>query len=211
MKKNIIFLTIIINLTTGFNLLAQDGSVPVEQAPAEENPGLPEFKNLADMQVGYYGTTQNCEPFNIYAFKYKRTWMFIAKQEANYTFLIVRPPRSEEKGVLPGSNFLYEGLSLANENAYTKLVKRRKIVKDIEVYGYYKFYRPGKKAIKGLLLLEYPDENLGLPWPFKWLSGKAEEMAESVEGVLPEVTMPEITLPEVTVPEISVPEITIPE
>lgn len=170
---------------------------PDSTAPVLQTQKPLAFENLTDLHIGYYGTTQNCKSFNIYAFKYKRTWFFVANQNMNLTFLVARPPRTEGKVVLPGSNYLLEGLSKANAHSYTNLKKRRRVIKDIEIYGFYKFHKPGKKAVKGLLLLEYPELEIGPPWPLKWLGGKAAEAAGSVEGVIPEIAVPEVTIPEV--------------
>jgi hypothetical protein len=198
--KQTYFITIIsLVLLNNFcsKLFSQSEADSVKQVNKTEKPV--DFKNLSSLHVGYYGTTQNCKAFNIYGFKYKRTWLLIANQDMNLTYLVARPPRSEGKKVVPGSNFLFEGLSKANEHNYTKLKKRRRVIKDIEIYGFYKFHRPGKKAMKGLLLLEYPELEMGPPWPFKWIGDKAAEAAKSAEGVIPEINTEVPPLPEIPV------------
>ena len=160
------------------------------------NPeSLANFNDLADLHISYYGTTQNCKPFNIYSFKYKKSWFFIANQDNILTFFVVNPPRLENQKIVSGSDFLLSGLGRGYKHSYMKLKRRRRVVKDLEIYGFYKFTRTGKKSIKGLLLLEYPDLNQEPPWPFKWLAGKAAEQAEKIEGIIPEITIPELTPP----------------
>lgn len=152
---------------------------------------LTEFNNFSDLHISYYGTTQNCKPFNIYCFKYRKTWFLVANQEMKITFFTLRPPRVESTNIVSGSNFLLHGLGKAYANQYTKLKRRRKVVKDLEIYGFYKFNRPGRKSVKGLLFLEYPELDPGPPWPFKWMAGKAEEKAaekvDQAKGIIPEI------------------------
>jgi hypothetical protein len=149
------------------------------------------FNNFSDLHISYYGTTQNCKAFNIYCFKYRRTWFLIANQEMKITFFTLRPPRIESTNIVSGSSFLLDGLGKAYANQYTKLKRRRKVVKDLEIYGFYKFNRPGRKSVKGLLFLEYPEIDPGPPWPFKWAAGKAEEKAaekvDQAKGIIPEI------------------------
>jgi hypothetical protein len=149
------------------------------------------FNSFSDLHISYYGTTQNCKPFNIYCFKYRRTWFLIANQDMKITFFTLRPPRVESTNIVSGSNFLLHGLGKAYANQYTKLKRRRKVVKDLEIYGFYKFNRPGRKSVKGLLFLEYPEVETGPPWPFKWMAGKAEEKAaekvDQAKGIIPEI------------------------
>lgn len=183
-------LIIIISIPFLFNISGNkvfSQSAPDSISSNEISSILSEFKDFSELHIGFYGTTQNCLPFMVYGFKYKRTWFLIADQNKNITFLVVNPPRSESKIVAKGSNFLLLGLGKTYTNNYLKLKKRRKIVKDIEIYGFYKFNKPGKKAVKGLLLLEFPELESEPSWPFKWMSGKAAEAIESVESVMPEI------------------------
>ncbi len=147
---------------------------------------LTEFKDFKDVHIGYYGTTQNCLPYNVHGFKYRRTWLLVANQESNLTFLVIKPPRTEEV-MLPGSDFLFLGLGKTYTNNYLKLKKRKRSVKDVELYGFYKFKRFGRKSLRGLLFLEYPKTESEPPWPFKWLKGKAVEAVEPIEVVIPEI------------------------
>lgn len=164
-----------------------------------------EFGGLSSLHIGYYGTTQNCLPFNVYGFKYKRTWFLIAAQNTSSTYLVIKPPRTSEDIVYTGSDFLFTGIAKSFSNNYLELKNRRRTVKDIQLYGFYKFNKPGKKAIKGLLYIEYPDLEAEGVWPFKWLSGKAEEATKSLDSVIPEINT-EVTLPpEPTLPPIPVP------
>lgn len=114
------------------------------------------FNNFKDMHKAYFGTTQDCKPYYIYAFKYKKTWFLIVQQTKGGSMLIVRPPRSEENKIDDASKFSITAISKAYINNYTKLKKRKRDVLDMSFYGIYKFNRPGRKAIKGLLLFEYP-------------------------------------------------------
>ena len=166
------------------------------------NPdAMSDFKNFSNLHISYYGTTQNCKPFNIYCFKYKRTWFLIANQEMNITFFTLRPPRVESANIVTGSNFLLQGLGKTYANQYTFLKKRRKVVKDLEIYGFYKFNRPGRKSVKGLLYLEYPELEPGPPWPFKWIAGKAEEKIDEAKGIIPEINTDALESAKDAVPE----------
>lgn len=170
---------------------------------------IAELNEFKEMHISYYGTTQNCKPFNIYSFKYRWTWFFIANQDNNVTFFVVKPPRLKTKEITPGSEFLLTGIGKSHNLSYTKLKKRRKIVKDLEVYGFYKFHKPGRKAIKGLLLLEYP-KDIGPSWPFKWLTDQAQGAVKDAEGIIPEMSTKPIEAPPVEIPSIEIPEIKTP-
>lgn len=181
---------------------------------------LTNFNNFDGVHVGYYGTTQNCLAYNVYAFKYRRTWFLIANQSQNLTYLVARPPRTEGQQVVGGSEYLVNGLSKAYANSYWKFKKRRKVVKDIKIYGYYKFFKPGRKAIKGLLLLEYPKLDVGPSWPFKWVVERAQAVQADAESIIPEITEDAATAVEAVeqnlqeaVPEIKIeaPEIPVPK
>ena len=117
---------------------------------------LEEFKKL---DVSYIGSTQNCVGYNVYALKYKRTWFLatnVNKSSAMSVF-IERPPRSEDP-FPSASPFLVEGIKGTLVAQYAKKKNRRKKVKDLQLYGFYKFKKPGKRAVKGLLLIEYPKD-----------------------------------------------------
>ncbi|MBL6445816.1 hypothetical protein JMN32_05830 [Fulvivirga sp. 29W222] len=117
---------------------------------------LEEFKKL---DVSYIGSTQNCVGYNVYAIKYRRTWFLATNvnESPALSVFVERPPRTEE--VFPAASpFLVEGLKGILVNQYAKKKHRRKKVKDLQLYGFYKLKRPGKQAAKGLLLIEYPKE-----------------------------------------------------
>ena len=117
---------------------------------------LEEFKKL---DVSYIGSTQNCVGYNVYAIKYKRTWFLATNVNESpvLSVFVEKPPRTED--VFPiASPFLVEGLKGILVNKYAKKKNRRKKVKDLQLYGFYKLKRPGRQAAKGLLLIEYPKE-----------------------------------------------------
>jgi hypothetical protein len=163
------------------------------------------FNNFSTLHIGYYGTTQNCKPFNIYCFKYRHTWFLIANQNMNISFFTLYPPRTESNDIVSGSPYLLQGLGKAYTNNYTKIKKRRRVVKDLEIYGFYKFNRPGRKSIKGLLYLEFPETDPGPPWPFKWIADKAQKKAaekiKGAKGVIPEINTEAVEPAKEIVPE----------
>lgn len=117
---------------------------------------LEEFKKL---DVSYIGSTQNCVGYNVYAIKYKRTWFLATnvKDSPVLSVFIEKPPRSE--AAFPAASaFVVEGLKGMLVNKYAKKKNRRKKVKDLQLYGFYKLKRPGRQAAKGVLLIEFPKE-----------------------------------------------------
>lgn len=117
---------------------------------------LEEFKKL---DVSYIGSTQNCVGYNVYAIKYKRTWFLATNVNESpvLSVFVEKPPRTEDAFPV-ASPFLVEGLKGILVNQYAKKKNRRKKVKDLQLYGFYKLKRPGRQAAKGLLLIEYPKE-----------------------------------------------------
>lgn len=116
---------------------------------------LKHLENFKDMHVGYYGTTQRCEPYNVYAFKYRYHWFLFIKKDNKLSFMQIKPPIKDKEIYYPSRHFV-EGLSRCYSLGYTKFVKRKRNVLDMDVYGYYKFNRYGRRVMRGLLLLEYP-------------------------------------------------------
>lgn len=134
------------------------------------------LKNFEDMHVGYYGSTQNCEPYEVYALKYKYHWFLFVKKEDNVSLMQIKPPVKDKEIDYP-SRFFAEGLARCYALNYTRFVKKKKDVFDMDIYGYYKFTRYGRKVMKGLLLLEYPFYKKGfLSW--KLDEEKAQKMVE---------------------------------
>ena len=153
------------------------------------------FNNFNDMHIGYYGTTQNCEAYNVYAFKYRWNWFLIINSGGNLSLMHINPPIKEKKINYLSKHFA-EGISRSYAIEYTKLKKRKRDVVDMNIYGYYKFNRYGRKVIKGLVFLEYPFYTKGL---IKWKidEEKAKKKAEKkaakelkpmeIESIKPEI------------------------
>lgn len=143
------------------------------------------LENFNDMHVGYYGTTQSCEPYDVYAFKYRYHWFLFVKKDNKLSFMQIKPPIKNKEIDYPSRHFV-EGLSRCYSLGYTRFVKRKRKVLDMDIYGYYKFNRYGRRVIRGLLLLEYPFYNKGI------FSSKLEaeeikvEAKEATEKELPE-------------------------
>jgi hypothetical protein len=133
------------------------------------------LNNFNSAHIGYYGSTQNCEPYNVYAFKYKRNWFLFVSSGENLSFMHINPP-IKDKSINYTSSYFEEGIAKSHSVGYTRLVKKKRDVVDMDIYGYYKFNRYGRKVIKGLLYLEYPFYNKGF---FKWKidEEKAKEIA----------------------------------
>ncbi|MTI22449.1 hypothetical protein E1176_15560 [Fulvivirga sp. RKSG066] len=140
----------LLSISFSFDLMGQEVS-----ATADNSALADRFKSL---DVSYLGTTQNCIPYDVYALKYHNTWVLtILEQETVATF-VTRPPRSDEK-VHTASTYFTEGVSyLVEIDSYFKKKKRKKTVNDLELYGFYKLNKKGKRAMRGMLLLELPDE-----------------------------------------------------
>ena len=116
------------------------------------------ISNLETLTVSFSGNAQNCIPYDVYAFKYKRSWLIAMKESENLALFVTKPPRSEEK-LYVASDYLLDGISkIIPNDTYYKKKNRRRVVNDIEIYPFYKLKRRGKQVMKGLLLLELPDE-----------------------------------------------------
>jgi hypothetical protein len=122
------------------------------------------------MHISHYGTTQNCEAYDVYAFKFRRFWFLFVKQGEQLSIMHIKPPIKETQIYYPSKEFA-KGIAQCYALNYTKLVKRKRRVVDMDIYGFYKFNRFGRKVMKGLLLLEYPFYNKGF---FKWKLDKKE-------------------------------------
>jgi len=144
------------------------------------------FGNFKSMHIGYYGSTQNCEPYQVYALKYRNNWFLIVNAKGNISYMHINPPVKEKKIYYPSKYFM-EGIALSFSHGYTKLKKRKRNVIDMDIYGYYTFNRYGKKIIKGLLYLEYPYYDKGI---FKWKldEEKAKKMLEEKAAEQVEIT-----------------------
>ena len=114
------------------------------------------FGDFSLLHIGYYGTAQNCIPYNIYAFKYKKKWFLYVVENKTISLMLINPPLPDKKIDYP-SSYLAVGLAHCFPLNYTKFVKRKRSVMDINIYGFYKFNKYGKKVMKGLLLLDYPE------------------------------------------------------
>lgn len=113
--------------------------------------------NFKSLDISYLGTTQNCTPYNVYAIRYKKSWILAVTEEETFAIFITSPPRSEEK-IFTSSHFFNSGVSkIISIPGYLKKKQKRKTVNDIDLYGYYKPNRKGKKALEGLFLIEIPD------------------------------------------------------
>ncbi len=141
------------------------------------------LKNFDKMHVGYYGSTQNCEPYEVYALKYKYHWFLFVKKDDNVSLMQIKPPVKNKEIDYP-SRFFAEGLARCYALNYTRFVKKKRDVFDMDIYGYYKFTRNGRKVMKGLLLLEYPYYKQGL---FSWKLDE-EEAKKMVEEELAKQT-----------------------
>jgi len=153
------------------------------------------FESFENMHIGYYGTTRNCDPYYIYAFKYKSTWFLVANQEEKMSLIVTNAPRQEsKKNVLTGSEFALEAVSKAYINDYIKFKDKKKEEKEIDIRGFYKFNKAGKRSMKGILLLDYPEikEEKERIWPFSMFQKKAEEVKEGVSGEIEEELKKEV-------------------
>ncbi len=118
----------------------------------------PIIDKLESLTVSFSGNAQNCIPYDVYAFKYKRSWLIVMKESDNLALFVTNPPRTDEK-LYVASDFLLDGLSRIIPNTtYYKRKNRRRVVNDIEIYPFYKLTKRGKQVMKGLLLLELPDD-----------------------------------------------------
>ena len=162
---------LLIFLFQNFSLQAQDSSAVAKQAL------ISQFETLT---VSFSGNAQNCIPYDVYAFKYKRSWMIVMRQESTLALFVTKPPRSTE-ALYEGSTFLLDGLSRIIPNtAYFKKKNRRRVVNDIEIYPYYKLKKRGKQVMKGLFLLELPEEEKEPFFLLKPFMKKKEEAEEKV-------------------------------
>lgn len=151
-------LIVIISSAISSNLLAQEESSKINNA--KDSTLKSYLNNFNQMHIGYYGSTQNCEAYEVYAFKYKRQWFLFVNTGENLSVLMINPPIKDKKIDYP-SKYFVEGIAHSYALGYTRLVKKRRNVIDMNIYGYYKFNKFGKKVTKGLLFLEYPNHTKG--------------------------------------------------
>ncbi|UXX77742.1 hypothetical protein N7E81_10210 [Reichenbachiella carrageenanivorans] len=139
---------------------------------------------LKTLPTSFSGNAENCIPYDVYAFKYKKTWILALVESENVEAFIVRGPRTDQSPYL-ASRFMSVGMSLIVPNKYYYIQKnRRKVINDIETYPFYKLKRKGKKAMKGLLYLELPDPKVR-PSFFLWkiFAKKREEIEATPSGL----------------------------
>lgn len=195
MKNPITFsLTAIICIAISFNTLAQEDSTSTNVI-TQESAIISYLNNLTNLHIGYYGTTQNCEAYDVYAFKYHKNWFLIVSARGNLSFMHINPPLDGKKISYP-SRYFIEGIARSYALGYTKLKTRKRNVVDMDIYGYYKFKKHGRKVMKGILLLEYPFFKEGFLW-WKIDEEKAmkiieEKAAEEVKPLQLESIKPEI-------------------
>lgn len=169
-------LLVLFLLTLSINLKAQD-SLSTTKINYKDSTLLGYLNNFNDMHISYYGSTQFCEAYNVYAFKYRKNWFLIVDAANKISVMHVNPP-IKNKSIYYPSLYFIEGISKSHFIGYTKLVKKKKHVIDMDIYGFYKFNKYGRKVIKGLLYLEYPFYNKGiLNW--KLDEEKAEELVKN--------------------------------
>ena len=69
MKNLITFtLTAMFCIAMSFNTLAQKDSLS-KSVNVQDSTIISYLNNLTNLHIGYYGTTQNCEAYDVYAFK----------------------------------------------------------------------------------------------------------------------------------------------
>jgi hypothetical protein len=198
MKNLITFtLAVIIIIAVSFSAVSQEDST-LTSANAQDSAIINYFNNLSNMHIGYYGTTQKCEAYDVYAFKYHKNWFLIVSARGNLSFMHINAP-VEGKRISYPSKFFIEGIARSYATGYTKLKTRKRNVVDMDIYGYYKFNRRGKKVMKGMLLLEYPFVKEGFLW---WKVDVEEAKAIVEEKVAEEVEVKSLKL-ETIKPEIN--------
>jgi hypothetical protein len=148
----------------------QEDTTKTHNINQEEKIVKKHFNNFNEMHISHYGTTQQCEPYEVYAFKFRRFWFLFVKQNEKLTLMHIKPPIKDKEIHYPSTE-LAKNIARCYSLKYTKLVKKKRKVIDMDIYGFYKFNRFGRKVIKGLLLLEYPFYNKGF---FKWKLDKEE-------------------------------------
>jgi len=164
------------------DLQAQEDSLMLNDS-VEPKALESKFEGLTKMHVSYYGSTQNCEPYTVSAIKYKRNWFLIINTNDRMSFIHINAPFSDGKIIYPSQLFI-ESIAKSHVLCYTKLKKKKATVNDMDIYGYYKFNKFGRKVIKGLLYLEYPYYKKGfLFWKFD--REKAQEFIEEKYSEMP--------------------------
>ncbi len=195
MKNLITFtLTVIICIAISFSALAQKDSTSTS-VNVQDSAIISYLNNLTNLHIGYYGTTQNCEAYDVYAFKFRKNWFLIVSAKGNLSFMHINPPVEGMKISYPSKYFI-EGIARSYALGYTKLLTKKRNVVDMDIYGYYKFKKHGRKVMKGILLLEYPFFKEGFLW-WKIDEEKAmeiveEKAAEEVKPLQLETIKPEI-------------------
>jgi hypothetical protein len=194
--KNLITFTLIaiLCIAISFNTLAQKDSLS-KSVNVQDSPIVSYLNNLTNLHIGYYGTTQNCEAYDVYAFKYHKNWFLIVSSKGNLSFMHINPPVEGKKISYPSKYFI-EGIARSYSLGYTKLKTKKRNVVDMDIYGYYKFNKHGRKVMRGILLLEYPFFKEGFLW---WKVDEEEAMkiieekaAEEVKPLQLETIKPEI-------------------
>jgi hypothetical protein len=176
------------------------------------------FGDFSLLHIGYYGTAQNCIPYNIYAFKYKRKWFLYIVENKMVSLMLINPPIPDKKISYP-SSYLAVGIAHCFPLNYTKFKKRKRSVVDINIYGFYKFNKYGKEVVRGLLLLDYPK----IKKTFivkkilqKSAKKKQEELQKKAGGIIEQVNKKpgevEGSIDKATkTPEVKIPEVKLPK
>ncbi len=194
--KNLITFTLaaFICIAIPFSAVAQGDSTSTS-GNVQDSAIISYLNNLSNLHIGYYGTTQNCEAYDVYAFKYHKNWFLIVSARGSLSFMHINPPIEGKKINYPSKYFI-EGIARSYALGYTKLKTRKRNVVDMDIYGYYKFNKRGRKVMKGILLLEYPFFKEGFLWwkvdeeQAKKIVG--EKAAEEVKPLKLETIKPEI-------------------
>ncbi|MFA0964157.1 hypothetical protein AB9P05_20275 [Roseivirga sp. BDSF3-8] len=121
--------------------------------------------DLDNIEVSYFGFTENKNEYNLYAFKgKKRYWYFVVSDGKSIHSFYKRKKKGE---LLAGSFLATQSLLALVQESEIKKKEKRKKVNDLNLYCFYKFRKDGRKLMKGVRKVE--EENSG-SWVFKVLS-----------------------------------------
>lgn len=167
-----------------FCLVTFSTSLSAQDEPQTTNPKVVEA--LKTLIPSFSGNAENCIPYDVYGFKYKKSWIIMLNESENVDAFIIKPPRVE--GTYLASAHFAEGVSKIIPNFYYyKQKNKRKEVNDLVLYPFYKLKWKGKKAMKGLLYIEIPDPTVR-PKFFLWrvFAKKQEEVKAEAESLKPD-------------------------
>ncbi|WP_109832616.1 hypothetical protein [Reichenbachiella versicolor] len=161
-------------------LLITSLSVVAQRKEAESKT----VESLKLIHPSFSGNAENCIPYDVYAFKYKKSWIIALNESENVDAFILNAPRAQESTYIASFHFT-EGLGKIVPNTYYyKQKNKRKVVNDLELYPYYKMKWSGKKAMNGLLYIEIADTT-ERPKFFLWkVFSKKQEDLKSEAGSL---------------------------